>query len=278
MGMVRLGVVRPGVLKVRSGASTGLDAGLRGTAALALTLCAMLGAHLLALPDVADAGRRRHVGSPPVTGQMPVTVQDPVTVQAPVSSEVRPKSAFGSPGGFPFPQSPGRRHVPCVRRGCVVFPRHVVTWVASPIGLYSPGIQYTVPADLAPPTVNVSPVIYTAPTVYVYQPAVAQPERVQAAASPEPPLTRVVEHATGRYELRGDGSSTPYEWVWIPNPPSAPPEPAASAPGEPAASPAPARGRTAAYRWSDEDGTIFVTNRLDQVPAPYRSRAKVPAP
>jgi hypothetical protein len=262
------------MLKVRS-VSTGLNAGLRGAVVLGPTLCALLGAALL-LPDVADAGRRRHVGSLPVTGQMPVTVQSPVTVQAPVSSEVRPKSAFGSPGGFPFPQSPVRRHVPCVHRGCFVFPRHVV-WVAPPIGLYSPGIQYPVPAEPAPQVINVSPVIYTTPTVYVYQPATAQPEGVQAAAAPEP-LTRVVEHATGRYELRGNGSPTPYEWVWIPNPPAAPPESTSSATEEPPAAPASATSRTAAYRWSDDDGTIFVTNRLDRVPEPYRSRAKVSAP
>jgi hypothetical protein len=264
------------VLKVRNSAPTGLNAGWRKAAALALTLCGML-AHLLGLPDVADAGRRRHVGSPPATGQMPVPIQEPVTVQRPVSSEVRPKSAFGSPGGFPFTESTVRRHVPCVRPGCVVFRRHVV-WAAPPVALYSPSIQYTVPAETAPPVINVSPVIYTAPAVHVYQPAVAQPERVQVTAPPELPLTRVVEHPTGRYELRGDGSSAPYEWVWIPNPPSAPPEPASSVAAEPKAAPVRATGRTAAYRWSDDDGTIFVTNRLDQVPEAYRSRASVSAP
>jgi hypothetical protein len=28
---------------------------------------------------------------------------------------------------------------------------------------------------------------------------------------------RVVQYAHGRYELRGDGVSVPYAWVWIPN-------------------------------------------------------------
>jgi hypothetical protein len=154
----------------------------------------------------------------------------------------------------------------------------VVTWAAPPVALYSPSIQYTVPAEIAPPVINVSPVIYTAPAVHVYQPAVAQPERAPVTAFPEPPLTRVVEHATGRYELRGDGSSTAYEWVWIPNPPPAPPESASSAADEPKAAPVRAASRTAAYRWSDDDGTIFVTNRFDRVPEAYRSRASVSAP
>ena len=37
---------------------------------------------------------------------------------------------------------------------------------------------------------------------------------------------RVVQYAHGRYELRGDGVSTPYVWVWIPNGPPALPGPA----------------------------------------------------
>src|SRR5262245_59025954 len=39
----------------------------------------------------------------------------------------------------------------------------------------------------------------------------------------------------GRYELRGDGVTTPYVWAWIPNPPP-PPPPAAPPPAEPPAS------------------------------------------
>ena len=38
----------------------------------------------------------------------------------------------------------------------------------------------------------------------------------------------VINYPHGRYELRGDGVSTAYQWVWIPNPPpppAAPPPP-----------------------------------------------------
>jgi len=37
----------------------------------------------------------------------------------------------------------------------------------------------------------------------------------------------VINYPHGRYELRGDGIQTPFQWVWIPNPPPPPPPPAA---------------------------------------------------
>jgi hypothetical protein len=44
------------------------------------------------------------------------------------------------------------------------------------------------------------------------------------------PSNRVVTYADGRYELYGDGTRTPYYWVWIPSgsvttPPPPPPIP-----------------------------------------------------
>src|SRR5262245_44257645 len=51
------------------------------------------------------------------------------------------------------------------------------------------------------------------------------------------PASDVMEYPGGRYELRGDGITTPYVWVWIPDPPSAPP---ASAPYPGAATSRPA--------------------------------------
>jgi hypothetical protein len=44
-----------------------------------------------------------------------------------------------------------------------------------------------------------------------------------------PTYTNVVQYPHGRYELRGDGVYTAYQWVWIPNiavvPPAPPPPP-----------------------------------------------------
>ena len=42
---------------------------------------------------------------------------------------------------------------------------------------------------------------------------------------PPPSLPTVVQYPHGRYELRGDGWTTAYHWVWIPNPPPPPPAP-----------------------------------------------------
>jgi len=70
---------------------------------------------------------------------------------------------------------------------------------------------------------------YPSPPVIVAPPAViapiyAFPAPVVIAAPPPPPAApTVVEYPHGRYELRGDGIRVPYTWVWIPNPPPAPP-------------------------------------------------------
>jgi hypothetical protein len=66
-------------------------------------------------------------------------------------------------------------------------------------------------------------------------------QRVMLAA---PPAT-VVSYPSGRYELRGDGVTVPYQWVWVPTqttlappPPPIPPPP----PGEMPAPPPPPGG------------------------------------
>jgi len=56
------------------------------------------------------------------------------------------------------------------------------------------GARTTVMPAASPPTAGTT-------TVVVTQPAGTQ---------------RVVNYQTGRYELYGDGVSTPYYWVWIP--------------------------------------------------------------
>ena len=97
---------------------------------------------------------------------------------------------------------------------------------------------------------------------------------MQAAPAPPPPpapIQNVVEYATGRYELRGDGMAVPYTWVWIPNPPPAPP----SGPPPPGSAPASASsGHGKLYRWTDAQGVLHITDRLQAVPPEYRSKAK----
>jgi hypothetical protein len=117
--------------------------------------------------------------------------------------------------------------------------------------LYNPPLAY------APPATYVAP-----PYVVPYAPPAASSLSLTPAS---PPTPSVVEFPTGRYELRGNGITEPYRWVWIPKPPTAPPaEP--SAPEPPASKdPGPARS-TPLYRWTDEQGTVHYTDRGPAVP------------
>jgi len=149
--------------------------------------------------------------------------------------------------------------------------------VAPPVFVYSSPSIFDSPyygAALDPPTPAYSAPAYSAP---VYS--------VPAYAPPAPaPMPRVVEFSTGRYELRGDGVTSPYTWVWIPNPPTAPPgvppPPPAAAPGPPASGRAPSDAtpvrRTEVYRWTDAQGVVHLTDRLDAVPPQHRREAKSP--
>jgi hypothetical protein len=113
-----------------------------------------------------------------------------------------------------------------------------------------------------------------------YVPTVGGP---LALAPPAPPMPSVIQYPTGRWELRGDGLTVPYRWVWIPNPPPAPPS---SMPpgGEPVAPPPPVSsrpeppGNTRIYRWTDGQGVLHLTDRLETIPERYRSGARAGRP
>lgn len=63
--------------------------------------------------------------------------------------------------------------------------------------------------------------VYTAPppAVYTSPPAIVAP-------TPPPVIRREVVYAHGRHVLLGDGVTTAYQWVWVPNPPAgSPPAP-----------------------------------------------------
>jgi hypothetical protein len=104
-----------------------------------------------------------------------------------------------------------------------------------------------------------------------------------ALAPSAPPMLGVIEYPTGRWELRGDGLTVPYRWVWIPNPPSGPPssmppssEPVAPTP-LPSSKPEPP-GNTRIYRWTDAQGVLHLTDRLETIPDRYRSGARAGRP
>jgi hypothetical protein len=146
---------------------------------------------------------------------------------------------------------------------------------------------------IAPPViVEAPPVVAYAPDDYydsgyynppddpsaVYDPPVVytQPVNPVSVAPPPPPTPNVIQYETGRYELRGDGITTPYTWVWIPNPPPPPPSgpPIAATPGGPDIADAPSARPSQLYRWTDEQGVVHLTDRLDSVPRQYRALAK----
>ena len=113
----------------------------------------------------------------------------------------------------------------------------------------------------APPAYEPQPVYVPAPPTY------APPVSYAPA-----PTETVVEFPNGRYELRGDGVTTPYRWVWVPNPPAAAPSGSAPDPA-PRATVAPAPTRPMEFfRWTDEAGVVHLTDRLDKVPEAYRAK------
>jgi hypothetical protein len=145
----------------------------------------------------------------------------------------------------------------------------------SPIIVYAPPFWYddTAGPYYPPnyPETGYDPSSAYAPTT-AYSPT---PGGTISLGSP-PPMPSVIEYPTGRFELRGDGITVPYRWVWVPKPPSAPPPAppsgAPTAPSVPPASQEPA-GRSTVYRWTDAQGVLHLTDRLDQVPDKYRAQA-----
>jgi hypothetical protein len=73
----------------------------------------------------------------------------------------------------------------------------------------------------APPYYAPAPAVYaTTPT---YASAPAYPIVVSAPATRPPAVQREVVYAQGRHVLLGDGVTSAYRWVWVPNPPAGTP-------------------------------------------------------
>jgi hypothetical protein len=148
--------------------------------------------------------------------------------------------------------------------------------VGLPLVVYAtPPLYYADPGYIDPPSYYSPPPVYSTPAYYS-PPPIAAPAVNTIAIAPvppppsAPPAPTVVEFATGRYELRGDGMATPYAWVWIPNPPSSPPPSRSANAGRDDAS----GYRSRLYRWIDEQGTLHLTDSLDEVPPQYRTPTK----
>lgn len=164
-------------------------------------------------------------------------------------------SHHGGPGGRSFGHRP-------FGGGFIVFAPPF--WYGSDLS-YDPGPAY-------PPAAAYGPAVYGSGM-----------GGTLALAPPAQPTPSVIQYPTGRWELRGDGLTIPYRWVWIPNPPSAPPSPTPPS-GEPV-TPAPPTstrpeppGNTKIYRWTDGQGVLHLTDRLDTVPERYRAQARARRP
>ena len=139
-----------------------------------------------------------------------------------------------------------------------------------PFGYYTSAFAYSSPMDYAPPPVYYPPPTYSGPPAYApampvaYAPPPPQQPPLQQDVDPMP---RDVVFPTGRYVLRGDGINTPYTWVWIPNPPTTPPDGAVPGSGSRDA-------ERAVYAWTDGNGVTTWTDRLSRVPPEYRATAR----
>lgn len=190
------------------------------------------------------------IGRVPVVGGASLGVSRSVAVPFPPGFFVRPPRlrpfpAFGVIAGGPIYAPPAYYPAPA----------------------YDPELYYDQGASYYSP-----PISYSAPVSYSPPPTYAPPPSTAVLIPPAPSAPDVVNFATGRYELRGDGVSTPYTWAWIPNPPTAPPSEESSS-GKPAA-----RRASQLYSWTDSDGVTHWTDRLDAVPPQYRGRQKQPQP
>ncbi len=72
--------------------------------------------------------------------------------------------------------------------------------------------------------------VYAHPApVVIERPVPVYRQVIVTTPPPAPVYSHVVYYPHGRYELRGDGVYTAYQWVWIPNvavvPPAPPPPP-----------------------------------------------------
>jgi hypothetical protein len=85
------------------------------------------------------------------------------------------------------------------------------------------------PVAAYPPAYATPPAYYSAPPVTYAPPPSA------------PAIQREVVYPHGRHILYGDGVTTAYRWVWVPNPPS--PPPAEGVPPPPAGTPPAPPGR-----------------------------------
>jgi len=248
------------------------------TARIALGAALVLATGLIAVPDSAWAQRSGGAIAVGGGGRAFATTNTFATT----NSGIPPALINGGVGGGPrvFGTLPGPRPAVNVRPGFGQgFHHHRFFRPFFPFGIVAGGpavvyaAPYYYPPDYYPPPYY-DPPVYSTPMTYSppvsYAPPPASTVSVAPAPPSSPPPPNVVEFSSGRYELRGDGITTPYTWVWIPNPPTSPPVPAGAGPST---GRVPTRA-SQLYRWTDAQGVVYWTDRLDAVPEQYRSKVK----
>ena len=190
-----------------------------------------------------------------------------------------------NPGGFQGfnPADAGRPFKSGFSKDGRFFPRHRFTrsfaWAGgSLIGGYGAPFYYDSTYD--DPTLG-DPLPYGTPAYDpsgLYTPPIYGLGRVPSAGTESIALARpVIEYPGGRYELRGDGVTIPYNWVWIPDPPGGPPA-SASPPTASGSRDQPPASRSKLYRWTDEEGVVHMTNNAEAVPEQFRKQTKPSKP
>ena len=240
--------------------------------ALAVAMsAAVLASSVAAAPAAAErfddrGGRlaidRGRPAAPPPTVVRPYDPRVHALQPVPAHPSELQNHAFPPPRSFTRPPAPAgfpEHHRGLAGRGFKGHGHGSVIVGSGPVVVYSPGYA---PGYVVDSYADPSP--YAAPQYAPPAPTVA--------AAPPPPAPTVVEHEAGRYELRGDGLTVPYRWVWVPNPPAAPPEVAAP-PSRASAEPAPPQ-RSALFMWTDRDGVVHWTDNANSVPQEYRSKVQ----
>jgi hypothetical protein len=82
------------------------------------------------------------------------------------------------------------------------------------------GFRPFAPIGLGYPVALYPPLDYYDAPAYYPPSAAGIPVPNDIGSQPEPDA---IQYPGGRYELRGDGITSPYVWVWIPDPPPGPP-------------------------------------------------------
>ncbi len=180
-------------------------------------------------------------------------------------------------GGRIFVNRPSSHPHPPAHHGSRHFGHHSasVGVFAAPAVVYAAPYAYASPYPYPP---SYEPPVGYDPSAYYDSPGAAAPPLGMVSVAPSPPPTpptpTVVQYPTGRYELRGDGVTTAYTWIWIPDPPPLPPP--AAPPAPPAAAAESGVRLSTLFHWTDEDGVVHWTDRWQAVPPRYREEAKTP--